>query len=205
MTDIIAIMRWYNLGSRLSPLESNLKRNSFRYTSVTPDRSSAKETVAAAQGRRVVCGSRNLCKLYQKGGHRRRAGRVWLRKLTEILDDYGPNPISLKLLSLWHTAEQSHVAMLLNLIHAPVLLDTSGPYKSYSGDLLLVDSNKPFSGTPLVISSDGPYQSFSGTPLLLNSNGPYKSFSKTPLLYWTQAVFTGRSQAIRCGSHNSAL
>ncbi|MCD0423144.1 hypothetical protein [Rhodopseudomonas sp. BR0M22] len=193
MTQIIA--RLYDSGSRLSALESDLKSSNFKYAVVSAGRSSAEETAAALVKAGV---SRSEAATYadylKKGGVvvAAQAEFGFGAKLTKILDGYGPNPISLKSSSS-HAADQSVGAPFSNMIHAPVLLDTSGPYKSYSGDLLLVDSDKTFSGTPLVISSDGPYQSFSGTPLLLDSSGPYKSFSGTPLLLDTSGPYKSYS------------
>jgi hypothetical protein len=78
-------------------------------------------------------------------------------------------------------------------------------YKSLSGTPLLLDSNKFFSGTPLLSAkkffSGTPLLSakkffsgtplllksgtfFSGTPLILKQEGEYKSFSGYPLLLW---------------------
>ncbi|PZA13532.1 hypothetical protein DNX69_03985 [Rhodopseudomonas palustris] len=193
MTQTIA--RLYDSGSRLSALENDLKSGNFQYAVVSAGRSSADETAAALVKAGV---SRSEAATYadylKKGGVvvAAQAEFGYGAKLTKILDGYGPNPISLKSSSS-RAAELSDAAPFSNMIHAPVLLDTSGPYKSYSGDLLLVDSDKTFSGTPLVISSDGPYQSFSGTPLLLDSSGPYKSFSGTPLLLDTSGPYKSYS------------
>ncbi|RED35281.1 hypothetical protein BJ123_109125 [Rhodopseudomonas thermotolerans] len=193
MTQIIA--RLYDSSSRLSALESDLKSNNLKYTVVTSGRSSVEEITAALAKAGV---SRSEAATYadyvRKGGVvvAAQAEFGFGAKATKILDSYGPNPISLKSSSS-RAAELSDAAPFSNMIHAPVLLGTSGPYKSYSGDLLLVDSDKTFSGTPLVISSDGPYQSFSGTPLLLDSSGPYKSFSGTPLLLDTSGPYKSYS------------
>ncbi|ACF00209.1 hypothetical protein Rpal_1681 [Rhodopseudomonas palustris TIE-1] len=194
MTHIIT--RLYDSSSRLSALESDLKSNSFKYAVVTAGRSSGEETAAALLKAGVSrAEAATLADYLKKGGVvvAAQAEFGYGAKLTKILDGYGPNPISLKSSSSSRAAEQSDAAPFSNLIHAPVLLETSGPYKSYSGDLLLVDSDKTFSGTPLVISSDGPYQSFSGTPLLLDSSGPYKSFSGTPLLLDTSGPYKSYS------------
>ncbi|WP_047310033.1 hypothetical protein [Rhodopseudomonas palustris] len=192
MTQIIT--RLYDSSSRLSALESDLKSSHFTYAVVTSGRSSADEIVSALVKAGVSRASAvTYADFVRKGGVvvAAEADFGFGTKLTRILDSYGPNPISLQ--SSSRAAEQSDAAPFSNMIHAPVLLDTSGPYKSYSGDLLLVDSDKTFSGTPLVISSDGPYQSFSGTPLLLDSSGPYKSFSGTPLLVDTSGPYKSYS------------
>ena len=193
MTHIIT--RLYDSSSRLSALENDLKSNSFKYAVVTAGRSSSEEIAAALLKAGVSRAEAATYADYLKKGGAVVAAHAefgYGAKLTKILDGYGPNPISLQSSSL-RAADQSDAAPFSNMIHAPVLLDTSGPYKSYSGDLLLVDSDKTFSGTPLVISSDGPYQSFSGTPLLLDSSGPYKSFSGTPLLLDTSGPYKSYS------------
>jgi len=189
------ITRLYDSSSRLSALESDLKAGNFKYTVVTSGRSSTDELVAALRKAGVARGeAATYAESLKKGGVvvAAQAEFGFGAKVSKILDGYGPNKISLKSSSS-SAAELSDASPFSNMIHAPVLLDASGPYKSYSGDLLLVDSDKTFSGTPLVISSDGPYQSFSGTPLLLDSSGPYKSFSGTPLLLDTSGPYKSYS------------
>jgi hypothetical protein len=197
MTQIIT--RLYDSGSRLSSLESDLKAGSYRYTVVTgyqSGRSTSIDDIIAAMSKAGV--SRAEAAAYaeyvKKGGVvvAAQAEFGFGAKVAKILDSYSPNQISVKSSST-SAAEISDAAPFSSIIHAPVLLDTSGPYKSYSGDLLLIDSDKTFSGTPLVISCDGPYQSFSGTPLLLDSSGPYKSFSGTPLLLDTSGPYKSYS------------
>ncbi|RJF77877.1 hypothetical protein [Rhodopseudomonas palustris] len=186
MTQIIT--RLYDSSSKLAALEADLKNASYRYSIVTgyqSGKSSSVDDIIAALGKAYVpSGEARLYADYVKKGAVVVAVKAefgFAAKAAEILDRYGPNKISIQKSSS-ATAEQSEATPFSNMLHLSTLLDTSGKYKSYSGDWLLVDSDKTFSGTPLVISSKGPYQSFSGTPLLLDSSGPYKSFSGTPLL-----------------------
>jgi hypothetical protein len=108
-------------------------------------------------------------------------------KAVTILDKYSPSRISVSS-SPRATFDENSATPFSNLIRAPVLLDTSGDYKSYSGTPLLLDSDKLFSGTPLLIKSD---IFVSGRPLLLDSEGPYRSFSGKPLLLDDKKVFSG--------------
>jgi hypothetical protein len=189
------ITRLYDSSSRLSALESDLKSNGFKYAVVTSGRSSTDELVAAMAKAGVPRAEAATYADYVKKGAVVVAVQAEFgfgAKASKILDGYGPNKISLKSSSS-RAAELSDAAPFSNMIHAPLLVESTGRYKSYSGDLLLVDSDKTFSGTPLVISSDGPYQSFSGTPLLLDSSGPYKSFSGTPLLLDTSGPYKSYS------------
>ncbi|WP_022721376.1 hypothetical protein [Rhodopseudomonas sp. B29] len=193
MTQTIA--RLYDSSSKLGALEADLKKGGYDYAVVT-SKSAAPADIAAALGKAGV--SRKDAATYaeyvKKGSVvvAAKAAFGFGAKVEAILDSYGPNKISLGS-SASAATEMSDATPFSNLLHAPVLLDTSGKYKSYSGDWLLTDSDKTFSGTPLVIKSSGPYQSFSGTPLLLNSSGPYKSFSGTPLLLDTSGPYKSYS------------
>lgn len=186
MTQIIT--RLYDSSSKLAALEGDLKKANYQYSVVTgylSGKASSVDDIVAALGKaHVSSGEARTYADYVKKGAVVVAVKAefgFAAKAAQILDSYGPNKISLQKSSS-AAAEQSEATPFSNLLHLKTLLDTSGKYKSYSGDWLLTDSDKTFSGTPLVVSSKGPYQSFSGTPLLLDSSGPYKSFSGTPLL-----------------------
>jgi hypothetical protein len=186
MTQIVT--RLYDSSSKLAALEADLKKNDYTYSVVTgyqAGKASSVDDIVTAICKAYVSRSdaRTYADYVKKGAVvvAVQAGFGFAAKAAAILDSYGPNKISVQSSSS-ATLEMSEATPFSNMIHAKALLDTSGKYKSYSGDWLLTDSDKTFSGTPLVISSKGPYQSFSGTPLLLDSSGPYKSFSGTPLL-----------------------
>lgn len=184
MTQVIT--RLYDSSSKLAALEADLKTHHYTYSVVTgyqSGKTSSADDIVAALGKAYVPhGEARAYADYVKKGAvvvAVAAGFGFAAKAEAILDSFGPNKISQKSSS---ATEFSNATPFSNMIHAKALLDTSGKYKSYSGDWLLTDSDKTFSGTPLIISSKGPYQSFSGTPLLLDSSGPYKSLSGTPLL-----------------------
>ncbi|MCG6205169.1 hypothetical protein LPW26_11005 [Rhodopseudomonas sp. HC1] len=186
MTQIVT--RLYDSSSKLAALEADLKNANYQYSVVTgyqAGKSSSVDDIVAALAKAYVARSDawTYADYVKKGAVvvAVKAEFGFAAKATKILDSYGPNKISVETSSS-AAAGQSEATPFSNMLHLDTLLDTSGKYKSYSGDWLLVDSDKTFSGTPLVISSKGPYQSFSGTPLLLDSSGPYKSFSGTPLL-----------------------
>jgi hypothetical protein len=182
------ITRLYDSSKQLASLEADLKKSNFKYSVVTGyqgGKSGSVDDIFAAMSKaRVGRSDARTYADYVKNGGIVVAVMAEFglgAKAVEILNRYSPNPISLGS-SLSDLGEMSRGTWFSNILHAKVLSDPSGSYKSHSGDWLLVDSDKTFSGTPLVIKSTGPYQSFSGTPLLLNSSGPYKSFSGTPLL-----------------------
>lgn len=192
------VTRLYDSNSKLSAIQQDLKSGGYTCTVVTGYQSGRStpldDIVEALRNASVPRAEAAAYAEYVKNGATAVAVPAKFgdgTKVAAILDSYGPKQISLK--SSAGGVEFSDATPFSNILHAPVLLKTSGPYKSYSGDLLLVDSNKTFSGTPLVISSDGPYQSFSGTPLLLDSSGPYKSFSGTPLLLDTSGPYKSYS------------
>ncbi|NVN84858.1 MAG: hypothetical protein HXX15_02105 [Rhodopseudomonas sp.] len=182
------ITRLYDTNKQIAAIEADLKKSSFKYnvvTGVQSGKTASVDDIVAALTRAYVPRSeaRTYAETVKKGGVvvAVLAEFGFGAKAAEILDRYSPNKISLPA-SGPREVELSEATPFSNILHAPVLLDTSGPYKSYSGDLLLADSDKFYSGTPLLANTSGPYQSFSGTPLLLDSSGPYKSFSGTPLL-----------------------
>jgi len=196
MTQIIT--RLYDSSSKLAALEADLKKSNYTYSVVTgyqAGKASSVDDIVAAMGKAYVSrgDARTYADYVKKGAVvvAVQAEFGFAAKAEAILDSYGPNQISRQSASF--ATEMSEATPFSNMIHAKALLDTSGKYKSYSGDWLLVDSDKTFSGTPLVISSKGPYQSFSGTPLLLDSRGPYKSFSGTPLLLDTSGPYKSYS------------
>lgn len=197
MTQIIT--RLYDSSSKLAALEADLKKSNYTYSVVTgyqAGKASSVDDIVAAMGKAYVSrgDARTYADYVKKGAVvvAVQAEFGFAAKAEAILDSYGPNKISVQSSSS-SALEMSEATPFSNMIHAKALLDTSGKYKSYSGDWLLVDSDKTFSGTPLVISSKGPYQSFSGTPLLLDSRGPYKSFSGTPLLLDTSGPYKSYS------------
>jgi hypothetical protein len=193
------ITRLYDTNKQIASIEADLKKDSFKYNVVTNVQSgkvaSVDDIVAALVRAYVPRGeARTYAELVKKGGVvvAALAEFGFAAKLEAILDRYSPNKISVPA-SAAREVGISDATPFSDILHAPVLLDTSGPYKSYSGDLVLTDSNKFFSGTPLLTNTSGPYQSFSGTPLLLDGKGPYKSFSGTPLLLDTKGPYKSYS------------
>jgi hypothetical protein len=193
------ITRLYDSNRQIAAIEADLKKSSYKYNVVTNVQSgkvASVDDIVAALVRAYVPRSeaRAYAETVKKGGVvvAALAEFGFAAKASEILDRYGPNKISVPK-SGPSEVELSSATPFSNILHAPVLLDTSGPYKSYSGDLVLTDSDKFFSGTPLLTNTSGPYQSFSGTPLLLDGNGPYKSFSGTPLLLDTKGPYKSYS------------
>jgi hypothetical protein len=191
------ISRLYDSSKQLAALENDLKTNDFAYAVVIGSQSgksaSADGIVAAMQQAHVSGGDAEAyAEFVKKGGVvvvvQAAFGRGAIA--IAILDGYSPNAISMGK-STSSASDIGTATPFSNILHVPVL--TSGPFKPHSGDWLLVDSDKTFSGRPLVITSTGPYQSFSGKPLLLNSSGPYKSFSGTPLLLNTSGPYKSYS------------
>jgi hypothetical protein len=190
------ITRLYDTTRQISSLETELKDGGFKYTVVTsaqPSKagSTLDESILAALGRAGVSrGQLSAClDAIKRGGAlvSVQASFGFGTKASTILDKFGPSKLSAP-----DTATVSDgdcaAAPFSAMLRAPVLLDTSGEYKSYSGTPLLLDSEKFLSGTPLVLEGN---KFFSGTPLLLDSSGPYKSFSGTPLLIDDKKFFSG--------------
>lgn len=190
------ISRLYDSGKQLAAIENDLKTNNFAYAIVSGSQfgrsASADDVIAAIRQAQVSRGDAGVYADYVGKGGVVVAVQAEFgagAKAVAILDRYGPNAISIGRSS--SATEFDTATPFSNLLHAPAL--TKGPFKSHSGDWLLVDSGKTFSGRPLVITSTGPYQSFSGKPLLLVSSGPYKSFSGTPLLLNTSGPYKSYS------------
>lgn len=194
MTQVIS--RLYDSGKPLAALERDLKTNNFAYAVVSGSQfgrsASLDDIVASLRAAHISGRDAGIYADYVGKGGAVVAVQAAFgsgAKAVAILDGFGPNAISIG--KSGTAAEFSTATPLSDLLHAPVL--TKGPFKSHSGDWLLVDSGKTFSGRPLVITSTGPYQSFSGKPLLLVSSGPYKSFSGTPLLLNTSGPYKSYS------------
>ncbi|KIZ45787.1 MULTISPECIES: hypothetical protein [Rhodopseudomonas] len=193
------ITRLYDSSRQVAALEADLKKSNFKYnvvSAVQSGKTGSVDDIVAALTRAYV--PRSEARVYaepvKKGGVvvAVLAEFGFAAKAAEILDRYSPNQISVPQ-SGPAAVELSEATPFSNILHAPVLLDSSGPYKSYSGDMLLTDSDKFFSGTPLLANTSGPYKSFSGVPLLLDSSGPYKSFSGTPLLLESKGPYKSYS------------
>ncbi|ABD86803.1 hypothetical protein [Rhodopseudomonas palustris] len=192
------ITRLYDTSRQISAIETELKSASFKYavvTSAQPGKpgTTLDETILAALVRAGVSRGegRSYVEAIKKGGAvvSVQAEFGFGAKASAILDRYSPNKASIPSSSTG-SVEIDDATPFSNILHAPVLLDNSGPYESYSGTPLLVDSNKTYSGTPLLVDSQ---KTYSGTPLLLDSKGPYKSFSGTPLLLDTEGSYKSYS------------
>lgn len=190
------LIRLYENTRQLSSIESELKAGRFNYTVVTsavPSKAGATldESILAALGSAGVSGSQMSAYLnaIKKGGAVVSVKSEFLfgRTAATILDKFSPSRTSVSS-SAGASFDENSATPFSNLIRAPVLLDTSGDYKSYSGTPLLLDSDKLFSGNPLLIKSD---IFVSGRLLLLDSEGPYRSFSGKPLLLDDKKVFSG--------------
>ncbi|MBB5048772.1 hypothetical protein HNR60_003542 [Rhodopseudomonas rhenobacensis] len=197
------ITRLYDTSRQVPAIETELKNGSFKFavvTSAQPSQpgTSLDDAILAALGRAGISRGegRSYLDAIKKGGAVVSvvAEFGFGAKAAAILDRYSPNQSSIPA-SAAGSVEIDPATPFSNILHAPVLLDNSGPYESYSGTPLLVDSNKTYSGapllvdsqktysgTPLLLDSNGPYKSLSGTPLLLDTKGPYKSYSGTPLV-----------------------
>jgi hypothetical protein len=190
------LIRLYENTRQLSSIETELKNGKFNYvvvTSAVPSKAggTVDENIFAALASAGVSGNqaRAFLGVIKNGGVAVsvRSEFGFGAKAAAILNKYSPIRISVSS-SSGASFDQNSATPFSNLVRAPVLLDTSGDYKSYSGTPLLLDSDKLFSGTPLLIKSD---IFISGRPLLLDSEGPYKSFSGKPLLIDDKKVFSG--------------
>lgn len=181
------VTRLYDSTRQLSAIEAELKTTSYPYKVVTARSGSSDDAILDALiGADLSRGeARGYVDALKRGGavvivrtHFGQGG-----KAVAILDKYGP-------VTRANAASygDSSATPFSDMIRAPVLLESDGEYKSYSGTPLLLDSDKFLSGTPLVLKGD---QYFSGNPLLLDSSGPYKSFSGTPLLLDHDKVYSG--------------
>lgn len=191
------ITRLYDSTRQIPSIETELKNNGYRYAVVTSAQPSngttLDDSILAALGRAGVSrGEQAAClDAIKRGGAlvSVNASFGFGAKASALLDKFGPSKITAtSSASVSADDEDCKAAPFSKIVRAPVLLDTSGEYKSYSGTPLLLDSKKFLSGTPLVLKGD---KFFSGTPLLLDSSGPYKSFSGTPLLIDDKKYYSG--------------
>ncbi|PYF02748.1 hypothetical protein BJ122_11085 [Rhodopseudomonas faecalis] len=191
------ITRLYDSTRQIPSIETELKNNGYRYAVVTSAQPSngatLDDSILAALGRAGVSrGEQAAClDAIKRGGAlvSVNASFGFGAKASALLDKFGPGKITAtSSASVNADDEDCKAAPFSKIVRAPVLLDTSGEYKSYSGTPLLLDSKKFLSGTPLVLKGD---KFFSGTPLLLDSSGPYKSFSGTPLLIDDKKYYSG--------------
>jgi hypothetical protein len=190
------LIRLYENTRQLSSIETELKNGKFNYvvvTSAVPSKAggTVDENILAALGSAGVSASQSQAYLaaIKSGGAvvSVQSEFGFGARAAAILNKYSPSRVSVSS-SAGATFDENSATPFSNLIRAPVLLDTSGDYKSYSGTPLLLDSDKLFSGTPLLVKSN---QFFSGHPLLLDGDGPYMSFSGKPLLIDDKKVFSG--------------
>lgn len=191
------ITRLYDSTRQLPSIESELKSNGYKYAVVTSAQPTTNDTslddsILAALGRAGVSRSELAACLdaIKRGGAlvSVQASFGFGAKASALLDKFGPSKISATSTATVSDDDDCAAAPFSKMVRAPVLLDTSGEYKSYSGTPLLLDSKKFLSGTPLVLEGN---KFFSGTPLLLDSSGPYRSFSGTPLLIDDKKFFSG--------------
>lgn len=190
------LIRLYESTRQLSSIEADLKAGRFNYTVVTsavPAKAGASlddSILAALSSAGVSSGQRQAyLDAIKKGGAVVSVKSEWGfgASAASILDKFSPRRVSASR-AAGASFNQNSATPFSDKLRAPVLLDTSGDYKSYSGTPLLLDSDRLFSGTPLLIKSN---IFVSGRPLLLDSEGPYRSFSGKPLLIDNKKVFSG--------------